>query len=549
MQKKSKICLLVFTIGALFLIASSGSEIESVPLTYDFGLMQMLPPLFWLGFSLCLISIVVGIKNDSRTIFYIKSLLLFVFIASIPILFLKNPFWPGSYEHVYESLPITLSGHVPALSFDLPWVFESYPANFPGYFILLSILLQITGLDGVAFSKYYPILSNLITFIAVSVLFKTLLKGASQTSYRYAMLLFMLGNVYLQFQVSPQSLFFVVGILAIIALERSTPKFRFIAIFLFFSIVMSHPTTLFVVLPFVVVWRFLTKFYFKNKHDGIRAPAVLFTLMWIAWMMFFAITRGETIIDSIVTQFLSLFSPQILVQEAGTQLGGVFTVPPIIRLIVLATLGMFSFSCLIMEWREKTKNFPIYAAFLFTPVILTFLDVALGSGLYDRYLLFFVLMSIPLSMKIIHRLRPHLKSFLIALILILAILNFTTLHYQAAQYVYSDETLIATKFADTSTNVQIYGPRYYYGLLPNFDNPYSSSILRLAAFQQIYPTSVDNLTKYARGPCIIVVDYMSRTYYEVHGTTQAYDFYERSVAALAPTKIYDSGRYDFWVLG
>ncbi len=544
-HKNSKISLIVFIIGALFIIVSSGASIESVPLTYEFGLMQMLPPLFWLGFILCLISIMMGIKSDSRMVFYMKSLLLYLFINSIPILFLKNPFCPGSYSHIFESLPITLTGHVPKLSSDIPWVFESYPASFPGYFIFLSVLLQITGMDAMMLSKYYPFLSSMITFIVISLLYKTFLKGISQINYRYAILLFMLGNVYLQFQVSPQSLYFIVGFLMIIALERNTPNFRFIATFLFFSIVISHPTTLFIVLPFVVLLRFMIIVYYRNKNDSIiHAPAVLFTSMWLFWMIFFATKNLDTIIKFTFTQFRSIFALQILSQEANTRLEGIFTVPPLIRLILLTTFGLFSMSNLIMELREKNRNFPIHVSLLFTPVIMTVLNVAMGPSLYDRFFSFFIITAIPLSVIFIYRLRPHLKNILLTILFILAALNFTTIHYLSAQFVYSDETLLASKFADTFTDTQIYGSRIYFGLLPNFDDPYSTSVLRLTPFHRIYPISSDQL----KHQSIIVLDYMTRNYYEVRGTSEFFEFYERNIAMFSSNKVYESGRYSFWVL-
>ena len=198
---RSKLSLALFFIGLAISIAScAGYSINYVPPTYQFGLFQMLPSLFWFGFALCLLSIIEGIRRDGERIFIIKSMLFCLLMWNITTLFVQNPYFWDSYSHTFEAMPIMLSGHVPAVSETLPQAFTYYPVEFPGFHILLASILQIINVPVIPFAKFYPIFSTLVTFLAVLLFFKTFLPSVN---YRWALLISVLANVYMQLHVSP----------------------------------------------------------------------------------------------------------------------------------------------------------------------------------------------------------------------------------------------------------------------------------------------------------------------------------------------------------
>ena len=394
-----KILLFIFAIGTILVILSSNPySIEFVSSNYEFGLLQMLPFSFWFGFILCIISTLFGLKIDSAIIFYFKSALIFVLIWNIPILFLKNVFRPGSYSHIFEAIPITLSGHIPKIG--NYWLFNNYPSSYPGYSIVISNFLQISNLNYLIFSKVYPFFSSIITFIVISIFFKTFFNQMRNIQYKLALLLFTFSCVYLQFQVSPESMGFITGILIVILLSNSQKfqqiRVKTITILLFFFIVISHPTTLSVILPFSVIW-LIIGIIIKDKNRVSKTPILLFIIIWILWMVYFAFTSGQSLLMSILVNFESFFSPDLLAQEASLQFGASSAVSQLIRFLMLASLAIPAIYMFIMYHKKKPNNFAFKIALIITPIIMSAFDVAVGLGLYDRYFLFFTIISIPLK--------------------------------------------------------------------------------------------------------------------------------------------------------
>ena len=73
---RRKLSLLFFFLGLAISIASCvGYSINYIPTTYQFGLIQMLPPLFWVGFALCLISLLEAINRDTEGILALNEIL------------------------------------------------------------------------------------------------------------------------------------------------------------------------------------------------------------------------------------------------------------------------------------------------------------------------------------------------------------------------------------------------------------------------------------------------------------------------------------------
>jgi len=151
---RRKLSLIFFFSGLALAIAScAGYSINYIPATYQFGLIQMLSPLFWFGFALCLLSLLEGINRDKEGVFFIKALLFSVLLWNIPVLLLKNIYFWDSYSHIFEATPIMLSGHIPSASETLPNLFRYYPASFPGYHILLTSIFSITNIALLGFAK------------------------------------------------------------------------------------------------------------------------------------------------------------------------------------------------------------------------------------------------------------------------------------------------------------------------------------------------------------------------------------------------------------
>lgn len=574
---RNKLSLILFFIGLAIALASGARDsINYIPPTYQLGLLQMLPPLFWVGFALCLLSTLTGIERDGERTFIIKTMLLYMLIPSIPPLLLKNPFAWDTYMHIFEATPIMLSGHVPALSETLPKVFVDYPAGFPGFQILLTSIFEITNVPVIQFAKYYPIFSSAVTFLAILLFFKTFLPSAN---YRWALLISVLANVYMQFLVSPQSAGLIAGILTLVALEKPGLRWKFIAILLFAFVVVSHPTTAFILLP-VIVLAWLLRIALLREVKALRDLAPVFLALWLVWVMFHAVALEESVVGLLAapqvapTPVTGVFFLDALIGTAGKRLGGIFYYAPAIRFTALAIFGLASAYYLVTEWLSRAgrrdRNLAIYTAFLIAPVVMTVVDVAfLKEGLHDRYFLFFLLITPILMVRLAERTKGlpianpvqssapvqlegakmngrRLLGWKISLsvLLLLASLNFTTKHYLSSTFVISDETLSASRFVNSkSGSSQVIGGR----LTPDLSDPYRSAILRHTPFYKLYPQPLSQLNQ----QLVIVFDDHDRLWYQVWYGIGKYDFY-----ALADEldhalgKVYSNGRYNiYWFEG
>lgn len=573
---RSKLSLALFFIGLAISIAScAGYSINYIPPTYQFGLFQMLPSLFWFGFALCLISIMEGIRRDGERIFIIKSMLFCLLMWNITTLFVQNPYFWDSYSHAFEAMPIMLSGHVPVVSGTLPEIFKYYPAEFPGYHILLTSILQIINVPVISFAKFYPIFSTLVTFLAVLLFFKTFLPSAN---YRWALLISVLANVYMQFHVSPQSMGLVAGILILVALEKPGLRWKSIAILLFAFVVVSHPTTAFILLP-IVVLAWLLRAALRRDVRALVDLAPVFVAMWLVWTLVHATTLEQTMVGLAAapggaTEVTGIFFLDRLIGTAGERLEGIFYLAPSIRFAVLALFGLGSAYYLVTQWLSrvgrKDINLPIYTAFIIAPVVMTLLDVAfLQIGqLHDRYFLFFLLASPILLVKLAEREKvlstadigqgttiqtggARMKwrclfgwKVILPVVVLLALVNFTTTYYQSSLFVSSEETVYASDFlnGDCASSQMIGGM-----IIPDFDHPYESATLRQTPFYSLYTLPLTELDL----PSVVVFDDHDKIWYQVWYGMEAYDFYAHADDLEdSLNKVYSNSRYDiYWFEG
>ena len=534
---RRKLSLIFFFLGLANCITSFiRYSIRYIPATYEFGLIQVLPPWFWFGFAVCLLSLLEGINRDKESVFFTKSLLLVMLIWNIPTLLLSHPYEPGSYMHIFEATPIMLSGHVPPASETLHWVFNLYPVSFPGYHILLTSVFQVTNVAPLDFAKYYPLFSSAVTFLAIWLFFKTFLPSAG---YRWALLVAILANVYMQLHLSPQSVGLVAGLLTLVALEKDGWPWKVIALLLFAFLIISHPTmTIIILLGAGLAW--LLRMLLVRDRKTLLEPVPLLVIGWIAWSMLYAVpfqqsvTELATTAPTVPTVPIALKGPiapatgivflDIFISETWKRLYGVFYWAPRIRFVILGVFGIGSVYYLVRQWLNKASRSQrlliTYTAFLIAPVIMTLIDITIlrAGQLHDRYFLFFLLITpivlISLAERTGHspltnaiqnlplKCSVSLRNVFPLALVFLALFNFTTIYYQSSLFIASDETISASEFVNSNTSSQVIGGEF----VPDLADPYQSAILRQSRFYHLYPQPLSSLAL----PSVIVFDDHSR---------------------------------------
>jgi hypothetical protein len=551
-----------FAIGAFSL---SRLAINSVSLNLELGLIQVLPPVFWVGFAMCLTAAVRAMNRGSEGAFLATSCLLFVLIWSIPVFALENPYYGDAYIHSLGAQSIIELGHIP-LPNDLPALDLTYARNMPGYFMTLASLVMVSGFDWWPVMKFYPILSSAITFVGAAVF----LRRVAGAKYRFALVLIVLGDVYFQFHVSPQSFGFFIALLIFLTMEHHEDgRWRILSVLLFSGLVISHPTSTFIVLAVVglaLILGLLGRKHNNNLQLIDPATAAVFFLAFVGWLFLSSVRYSVLFVTNVAERVVDIYTLFDVVGGKFSQnVSGVFVMAPRIRLIVLLT---FAFLCLVYFARAGLLRLSTYTGdkarlvpYLAAPVLLTAADLTVGfvwTTLRDRFFLFFLIIASVIAVGLVQKEKPEIEAvtslkettrslapignvrwrqIAAAGLVCLALLNVPTVFYSSIEHVVSDQTVEASKFVDTAigANTELLGGDF----VPGIHTPSLTKTEQSQTFAQIYPQK-----SFSSPPYLLVLDHYDKLWYTATGSATKYRLYQE--LAVSQNRIYDSSNYSFF---
>jgi hypothetical protein len=539
------IALLALAGFSIVVVSSFGIEYEWLPEYLQFGLLELLPASYWVGIVFIIFSIALCWKLKNECLFLFVVSLLFLSLWGAPALFERYPSIWDSYFHFVPVLEIARTGELGGLGV------YSYAYNYPGIFVVTASYEILASVPSLIFLKYYPLFSALLTLLSLYFFMRTYVPSLP---YRYAFLIAILGDVWLQLHFSPQSIGFAVGILIFVFLERGTVRWTLVAIFAFVFIVISHPTTVLFVLGGILIREVYLRI--KNVITKARAeqlerpwPFPVFFLVWFLWLFTGSITYSTILVDQVINRLQYLIylpvaaSSTVFMRTAGN----IFSIAPLIRLVFIAILLLLVFVALLL-YLVSAKKRPSYVkstilALLVLPVVVGLFDIVLFKGqLYDRSLLFLVLSaSVVVTMVLI---RSEKKG--IGLVIVIVLMFFSascagTLFYQEGLYIVSDESFEASDYInqnvpDGSFLIGGFYPSDVWSGLPpkNFYNIYLFNA---------YPLKLTNFTS-NRTAGAIVFDRTSELWYEQYGMEFIYQHYLNDSGNY--NKVFDNGAY--WII-
>jgi hypothetical protein len=541
--RSSLLAILSLAGFAVVLSSSVGYDIEWVPPQTLFGLFGMVPPAYWFGIVLIMFSMLLGIKNRNEHLFLLQALLLFVSIWGAQSFFETYPSVWDAYGH-YQSVDAIIRSGMSSMS---PY---SYEYNYPGFFTLMASYSLLGDPPVLLVLRFYPILASVITVLALYLLMRECVPGAN---YRYALIISMLADVWIQVHFSPQSLGLAAGLLVLVFLEKDGLEWLLAAIAAFVFVVVSHPTTVLFILGTIgareiVIRMNRLRTWLPSSRPVRPWPISVFLLIWLSWLFTGAITIFGIQANQIYDQLrYLLYIPEAVggtVQLRAAE--NIFVISPQIRLLVLGSfvlLALLSLALYLFTRSRKERAIPASALALFVlPFVIVPLDLVLLSGqIYDRGILYLVLgASIIITLVMISWSRGILRNIVAVGVVVLALLCMTTTFYQETLYVTSEESLKATEFIyfEMPNNTLVGG-----GMIPSYiwaeQPPSNFARIRLMS---VYPQYLTNLTG-GVVPGALVFDRTSELWHAQYGYEFVYDFYLND--ALKYSKVYDSGAY--WI--
>jgi hypothetical protein len=534
--------------GVLYIgVAGLSTRIFEVPLSAQFGILQLLPASYWVGIGLIGIANALALRERSDALTLVTGTLLLAAFAVTPNLFEPNARYWDSYVHLSEAEGILALGHLPAANLG------QYSANWPGSFLVFAALLATSGMPATVLVVLYPIVSGSLTFVAIFIFLRSTFPRPVAGP---GAILGSLFAVWAQFHVSPQSLGFVMGLLVLAIVWRRETRWRGASAFLFGGLVVSHPTTTLILLSILAM---VTLFGFARagKSPGARADAryaggvtVAYLTIWLAWLFFQATGSSRAAETAIATRIGTLIGlPESTLNLATTRaVENLFPFPPLLRLGCLMVYGIGGFGALYLLRRQEGLRplaRSLFASFIAVAFIGAADILAFGGQFYDRSLLFFAVLLPPLCLTGLRtsRLRNPFRGSILVLLVGASLATASTAYYQEAFNLVPDQSIAVSRFLEQAPA----GSVILDGMFPPpiWLDPYTPIPQSRVHFYETYPSDLDSLR--SSPATYAVFDPTAQLWYLQWRGINIYRFYsaERTNYSL----IYDNGRAVVYYVG
>lgn len=531
---------------AICIVSSFGYEVQYVPLGTPFGLFGLLPMGYWIGILFLVISLAIGLRTGTESVFFVQSMLLFLALWCAPAMFEKYPTVWDSYVHYDASLAIVREGIVPNTAA------YNYAYNYPGFFVLGASFALLGDPPALLFLRLYPIFSATLTVAAIYLFARTYVP---RMDHRLAFLFAAFANVWLQFNYSPQSMGLVAGLLIFVCLEREGREWLYAALMLFAFIVVSHPTTLIFVLGAIAIKEVFNRILYFTI--GLRRPTRwerpwpvgVFILIWLGWFFTGASSFSLNLVQFISNRLFMLGQVQESVSEQwamrGTSENILGVLYPQLRtgmLGVFLALTLLALLIYLLSRNRRHVNFPrnILALFLL-PLGIIPLDMAFFNGqLYDRGILYLALVAPIIFVPILITNRKKVvRAGLSVAISLVVVAAASTIFYQEALYINNDRAVdVADFLAGNAPHTIVGGGFYPVDVWDDAGEQFDR--IKISA---LYNMSIGNIARFYGGGTILFDD-TTEMWYRQWGTIGMYDFYRDQ--APYNYRVYDNG--GAWVM-
>jgi hypothetical protein len=262
-------------------------------------LFSSLPPFYWVGLSLAVVSMTIVITVGRNTLAenekFLSLVVLVLFLYGIAPFSYENARYTDPYLHMARTMFVV--GHA---SYSVMSV--EYLAEFPGVFAYFAAVLRITGIPTFVLMKFFPL------FIVFGIALGTYLMAKSVgLSNPIVPALFLVAvNPFPEFHFSPQAtvFFFYVlfwGILLRGRFLRPSRKVFVFSVMFFLAILVSNPTTTLMTVVAVVFSAIVL--YAKGPSGSDRKQwklNLLFVLLFVLLFLVWVASAAPTTLDYIV---------------------------------------------------------------------------------------------------------------------------------------------------------------------------------------------------------------------------------------------------------
>lgn len=459
-EYSKKIIAMILTILSLILYIFSvyNTKISTIPYYLDLGLIEVLPVTFPLAIILLVVVMLYRIEKMGEFNYIILLVLLSCFIWGVRVFVESYAHAHDAWNMGYITKEVIEAGRFSVADQNKP---AMYYIGWPGSFVLLATLVDITGLQTIDILKVYPLIISPILFLSVYTLFKILSKN--QLLSRYAALFFLIVNNFVYIHWSPQSISLVLFITLVLLMKQFENAHSFLTstliVLTIFSIIIIHPTMsvlliIFLICMYIII---LLSNNIKNAYidthlslNFLTTLLLISTLLFVYWNLFVSTYTFSGVIKDtipILTNFIksesttSFAVSRVTSPTIATQIRSSF-----FFISSFITIGYLAYIFL------KRKEIKIYeTVFLMLAFAFAFIAFNLSKGAYSERVPMVAYLSTSLVFGLIYVKLNNKKRILKYTFISFLLITFTFYDHDILD-LYSDGIINGYNFSFSNSN-------------------------------------------------------------------------------------------------
>jgi hypothetical protein len=468
----------IVTISVLGFVVSiaalAASPLTDLPFPCLAGIWFNVPLLFWLGFSLVMISIywtffeTTRLSEPPRWGFRtnLPVVLFFLIFFLSPVIREPNPRSPDVWQFLLYTQTLSEHGRIGSL-YGLTVTEHEY---WPGLFIVGSIFSQVSGAGTILASRALSIIFPVIMLVAVYLALQRIVAQKRLLVYGllfYTIFFFPISSpIY-----SPQYFCLVFYPLLVYLWSTSGSRARWVCSLLFSTaIIVSHPVSSLIILAMALSICILSLLPPNKARFGFNLGAIFFLISFLAWGFLSAAGGSLNYVNNIVDYLRRVYEFGIYSAIETPSMGLAFGVYPIVELyytrvtryvpLLLSFLALYTMAKAGDYRRLKFLLALMFGSFCTLPIWVG----ALGWAFWDRTLFFAALPVSALAAShfcrreaALHRVEKRhcghwpRRLALVVLIVFLVLLPFKFMQYDdESTRLYKDSEVAASSFLGRS---------------------------------------------------------------------------------------------------
>jgi hypothetical protein len=452
-SKNIDICSLILSfIGiSLWFFTLSGPLLFKIDINSQFGLINVLPPVFPLSLFILTICILLSCFRKKELYFLLNLIVLSSAIWGTASFVEHYPRFWDSYYAGYTTDYIMKNGWS---TFPLAEDFklDDFYLQYPGFFILFSIFVKISNIELLRLLKYYPVIASPLIFFSVYVLFIKILNKSIASKMAILTFLLLNSSIGVNIHFCPQSYgLYLYSIIILILVDLSREKIMLMLLMLF-VLIFTHPLTYFFILLLIIIIYIIYSINFKSLTDPLaninRNRFIVFLIMiFMSWHIFVAtVFFGRNIRNllEIIVNAIYWEARVVSILERRS----LFLPSLINQIFFISTFAIVGLYFLYQYINKKPISF-FNLAWLLTPIIFMF-SAIITKGIWVERVDLFGYFPISLLMGFLINNIKSKKRFKYLFIIIIIIFLFKALatdYFGENMYLYSEGDMSAYRFS------------------------------------------------------------------------------------------------------